>query len=316
MQGEASGLRHVAERLGPSLFRRRLQRQADITAGLVHQGEGPLAVERIIPVDAIIAAILRASGFSRRGKRNCRAVRVVEREQPLVRLPAAFDGFRLLQLTDLHLDLLPGLADVVADLAERTPHDLAVITGDFADHPARYFRNSLGDLRRIADRLSPGALAVLGNHDLIEIVPHLEESGLRVLLNENTAITRGGAQLWFAGIDDPYFYRTHDIAAASRGIPADACSILLSHGPRTFDEARRHGYGFMLGGHTHAGQMCLPGGFALIRNGHCPAPMFHGAWEYRGLLGYTSPGTGACGVAARFNCPPEITVHTLRAARD
>lgn len=316
MQGEASGLRHLAERLGPSLFRRRLQRQADISAGLVHQGEGPLVVERVVPVDAIITAILRASGLSRRGERNCRAIRVVERDQPLARLPAAFDGFRLLQLTDLHLDLLPGLADVVTSLVERTPHDFAVITGDFADHPAKYFQNSLDDLRRIANSLSPGALAILGNHDPIEIVPHLEESGLRVLLNENTAITRGDAQLWFAGIDDPYFYRTHDVGAATRGIPTDACSILLSHGPRTFDEARRHGYDFMLGGHTHAGQMCLPGRLALIRNGHCPASMIHGAWEYRGLRGYTSPGTGACGVAARFNCPPEITVHTLRRAHE
>lgn len=311
----ASDFRSIAARLGPSLLRKRLHRQADLAAQLVHQGEGALAVERIVPVDKILAGLLRATGLYERGIRNCRAVRVVEREQPLANLPAAFDGFRLLQLTDLHLDLLPGLADVIVDLVAHTPHDLAVITGDFADHPAGYFHDCLGDIRRIARSLGPGALVVLGNHDIIEIVPHLENAGLRVLLNENTHLEKGGSQLWFAGIDDPHFYATHDIDAAARGIPAGACSIILSHSPQTFDEAQRHGFGLMLSGHTHAGQICLPGGFPLIRNGRCPARMIRGAWEHHGLKGYTSNGTGACGVPARFNCPPEITVHVLRRAQ-
>jgi predicted MPP superfamily phosphohydrolase len=243
---------------------------------------------------------------------NCRAVRVVTRAQQLANLPAEFDGFRLLHLSDLHLDLVPGFADVVVDLIRRTPHDFAVITGDFADHPAGYFHSCLGDIRRIVAELARGALAVLGNHDIIEIVPHLEAAGLHVLLNENTALDRHGARLWFAGIDDPHFYATHDLEAARRGIPDGSCAILLSHSPQTYDEAKRKAFSFMLSGHTHGGQICLPGGFPLIRNGHCPSRMISGAWEHEGLCGYTSQGTGACGVAARFNCPPEITVHVLK----
>ena len=308
----APDFRSLAARLGPQLLRRRLHRQADIVAGLTHQGEGALAIERIVPLDRIITGILHITGFHARGVNNCRAVRVVTREQRLPNLPVEFDGFRLLHLSDLHLDLVPGFTDVVVDLIRRTPHDFAVITGDFADHPAGYFHNCLGDIRRIVAELEPGALAVLGNHDIIEIVPHLEAAGLRVLLNENSALERHGARLWFAGIDDPHFYTTHDLEAAHRGIPPGACAILLSHSPQTYDDAQQHAFSFMLSGHTHGGQICLPGGFPLIRNGRCPSRMISGAWKHEGLRGYTSRGTGACGVAARFNCPAEMTVHVLR----
>ncbi|MEI7864463.1 MAG: metallophosphoesterase [Chthoniobacterales bacterium] len=311
-QASRPDFRSLAVRLGPQLLRRRLHRQADIAARLTHQGEGALAIERIVPVDRILTGILRATGCYARGVNNCRAVRVVTREQQLANLPAEFDGFRLLHLSDLHLDLIPGFAAIVAGLVRRTPHDFAVITGDFADHPAGYFHKCLDDIRRIVAELMPGSLAVLGNHDVIEIVPPLEAAGLRVLLNENTALERHGAKLWFAGIDDPHFYATHDLEAARRGIPPGACAILLSHSPQTYEEAKRKAFSFMLSGHTHGGQICLPGGFPLIRNGHCPSRMVSGAWEHEDLRGYTSRGTGACGVAARFNCPPEITMHVLK----
>ena len=245
--------RPLAARLGPSLLRQRLQRQSNLRARLVHQGEGPLVVERVVPVDRMIDTLFRFTGLAARGRANCLDIRTVVREQPLANLPAAFDGFRLLHLSDLHLDCVEGFTDRLLDLIAGTPHDLAVITGDFADHPAGYFHDCLADIRRIAAALGPGTLAILGNHDIIEIVPHLEEAGLRVLLNENINIERRGEKLWFAGIDDPHFYRTHNLEAARRGIPVGACSILLSHSPETFDDARHYGFNFMLSGHTHGG---------------------------------------------------------------
>lgn len=306
--------RSGAARLGPALLGQRLHRQAKLRAGLIHQGEGPLALERVIPVDHLITRLLRLTGCAARGRANCLRIETVTRDQPLANLPPAFDGFRLLHLSDLHLDCVEGFTDRLVGLVAQTPHDLALITGDFADHPAGYFHHCLGDIRRITGALGPGALAVLGNHDIIEIVPHLEEAGLRVLLNENTPVERHGEKLWFAGIDDPHFYRTHDLEAARRGIPQGACSILLSHSPETFADAQHYGFNFMLAGHTHGGQICLPGGIALVRNGRCPPAQFVGAWSHHGLHGYTTPGTGSCGVAARFNCPPEITVHVLRSS--
>ena len=309
---ESPDFRSLGARLGPSLLRQRLRRQANLRARLVHQGEGPLVIERVMPVDRMIENLLRVTGLAARGQANCLDIRTIVREQPLAYLPASFDGFRLLHISDLHLDCVEGLTDRLIDLIARTPHDLAVITGDFADHPAGYFHDCLPDIARVAGALGPGALAILGNHDIIEITPHLEAAGLRVLLNENTATTRGSDKLWFAGIDDPHFYRTHDLEAARRGIPQGACSILLSHSPETFEDARHCGFNFMLSGHTHGGQICLPGGIAIVRNGRCPPAQFVGAWSHHGLHGYTSAGTGSCGVAARFNCPPEITVHVLR----
>ena len=312
MTDESPDFRSVATRLGPDLLRRRLHAQANLRARLVHQGEGPLAVERVIPVDRIITRIIEISGLAARGRANCLDIRTITRDQPLANLPPAFDGFRLLQISDLHLDCVEGFTDRLIDLLDRTPHDLAVITGDFADHAAGYFHDCLDDIRRLGAALGPGALTILGNHDIIEIVPHLEAAGMRVLLNENTAVERDGQQLWFAGIDDPHFYRTHDFEAARRGIPQGACAILLSHSPTTYDEARHYGFNFMLSGHTHGGQICLPGGIALVRNGRCPPAQFLGPWTHHGLHGYTARGTGSCGVPARFNCPPEITVHVLR----
>ena len=312
MSDDTTDLRRLAARLGPSLLRQRLQRQADLRARLVHQGEGPLVVERVVPVDRMINALLRLTRLAERGRANCLDIRTATREQPLANLPPGFDGFRLLHLSDLHLDCVAGFADRLVEVIARTPHDLAVITGDFADHPAGHFRACLPDIRRIGAALGSGTLAVLGNHDIIEIVPHLEAAGVRVLLNENTSVMRGADKLWFAGLDDPHFYRTHDFEAARCGIPQGACSILLAHSPEVYDEARHYGFSFMLSGHTHGGQICLPGGIALVRNGRCPHAQFTGPWTHHGLHGYTSRGTGSCGVPARFNCPPEMTVHVLR----
>jgi len=312
MTDDTTDFRRLAARLGPSLLRQRLQRQADLRARLIHQGEGPLVVERVVPVDRVINALLRLTRLAERGRANCLDIRTVTREQPLANLPPGFDGFRLLHLSDLHLDCVAGFADRLVEIIARTPHDLAVITGDFADHPAGHFHDCLGDIRRIADTLGPGALAVLGNHDIIEIVPHLEAAGLRVLLNENTAVERDGQRLYFSGIDDPHFYRTHDFEPARRGIPPGACGILLAHSPEVYDEARHYGFNFMLSGHTHGGQICMPGGVAMVRNGRCPHAQFTGPWTCQGLHGYTSRGTGSCGVPARFNCPPEMTIHVLR----
>ena len=161
--------------------------------------------------------------------------------------------------------------------------------------------------------LSPARFAILGNHDFLEMVPGLEEIGLVVLLNESTWIERGGQRLWIAGIDDPHFYKTHDIERAGSEIPSGACAVLLSHSPETHAQAAEAGFQLQLSGHTHGGQICLPGGRALVVPCNVPKKFHAGRWTHGRLQGYTSRGTGACGVAARWNCPPEITLHTLRA---
>ena len=241
-------------------------------------------------------------------------VQVVRQEWRLRSLPAAFDGFRLLQLSDLHCDLDVELTPAVENLVQSTPHDAAVLTGDFRNGMDGDHGPCLRELARICAALAPVRFGILGNHDFLEMVPELEKIGLPVLLNESAALERDGARLWISGIDDPHFYKTHDIAKARAGIPSNECAILLSHSPETFAEAADAGFQLMLSGHTHGGQICLPGGHPIVVPCRVPRKFISGRWEHFGLQGYTSRGTGGCGIAARWNCPPEITLHIFRAA--
>ena len=170
----------------------------------------------------------------------------------------------------------------------------------------------LHEMARITAVLSPLRWGILGNHDFVEMVPSLAADGLPILLNEAACIRRGGEQLWIGGIDDPHFYKTHDLSAVRGRIPPGGFGILLSHSPETFGESSRLGFDFQLSGHTHGGQLCLPGGRPIIVPCRVEKKFILGRWRQGSLQGYTSPGTGSCGVAARLNCPPEVTLHILR----
>lgn len=303
-------------RLGKSLLQRRLFRQASKVAGLTHQGEGIFKLERILPFDQLVETVLQWTGLRQRAFREYLDVRVVTQTWSLPNLPAAFDGFRLLQLTDLHLDLAPDLSLVLQALLPTVPHDAAVITGDFRNLTQEDYAPCLDATTPLLPLLSPHRWGILGNHDFIEMALPLERAGLPILLNEVAQIEREGQQLWLAGTDDPHFYRTHDLQKLRRLIPQNACSILLTHSPELYQEADALGFHLLLCGHTHGGQLCLPGGHHLVAPCQVPRRFIRGRWRQGHLQGYTSPGTGCCGVAARLFCPPEITVHILHPAAD
>ena len=153
---------------------------------------------------------------------------------------------------------------------------------------------------------------VLGNHDTILMVPEFEDAGVKMLINEFEPIERQGECIYLAGIDDAHFYRMDNIAKASAGIPADAFSLLISHTPEIYREATRAGFDLLLSGHTHGGQICLPGGLPITLSSVLPRSMGSGVWKYQEMIGYTSVGVGSSVVPVRFNCPPEITLHRLR----
>lgn len=100
---------------------------------------------------------------------------------------------------------------------------------------------------------------MLGNHDTIRMVPGLEEMGIRMLLNECEMIARGNQRIHLAGIDDAHFYRVDNIEKAASTIPDDEFSILLSHTPEIYRQAAHADFSLLLCGHTHGGQICLPG---------------------------------------------------------
>jgi uncharacterized protein len=138
--------------------------------------------------------------------------------------------------------------------------------------------------------------------------------GIRMLLNECDTIVRDDQRIYLAGIDDAHYYRVDNIEKAASTIPHDDFSILLSHTPEIYRQAAHAGFSLLLGGHTHGGQICLPGSIPLTLDSTLPRYLGSGPWKYHDMSGYTSVGAGSCVVAVRLNCPPEITLHHLQSA--
>jgi predicted MPP superfamily phosphohydrolase len=135
-----------------------------------------------------------------------------------------------------------------------------------------------------------------------------------MLLNESEPMVRESEHIHIAGIDDAHYYRVDNIEKAASEISDGAFSILLSHTPEIYRQAAHAGFDLLLSGHTHGGQICMPGSIPITLDSVLPRHMGSGAWEYQNMAGYTSVGVGSCIVAVRLNCPPEITLHRLRRA--
>jgi predicted MPP superfamily phosphohydrolase len=202
------------------------------------------------------------------------------------------------------------LAQCVAGLE----YDLAVLTGDYRYRTFGPHDATLAGMRVLREALRSPVCAVLGNHDTIRMVPAMEAMGMRVLLNESMTVRREDEAIHVVGIDDAHYYRIHSMHRATHEVPHDAFSILLSHTPETYREASHAGFALMLSGHTHGGQICLPGGIPLMTDADCPRRYARGAWRHNGMAGYTSVGAGSSIVDVRLNCRPEVTLHHLRCA--
>jgi len=136
--------------------------------------------------------------------------------------------------------------------------------------------------------------------------------GIRTLLNEAEALVRGDQRIHLAGIDDAHYYRVDNIEKAVSQLPGDGFSILLSHTPEIYRQAAHADFDLLLSGHTHGGQICLPGAIPITLDAKLPRRMGSGLWKYHDMIGYTSVGVGSCIVPVRINCPPEIALHHLR----
>jgi uncharacterized protein len=303
--------RQLADRLGFSLLQRRITKQAGLWAKEVHQGKGIFTVERVVPLDQMIKLFLRITGLTDRGLRNFLDIQIITNVVRIEGLPSSFRGYRLLQLADLHLDLYPPLLDVILEKLAGVECDVVVLTGDYHNKIAENAETSLTLMGKLLQALKAPAYGILGNHDFIEKAAYLEAMGLHLLLNESVPLSRGAERIWLCGVDDPHYFKTEDLEKARAEVPKEETAILLSHSPETYALAEELSYALLLAGHTHGGQFCLPGGIPIVRNADVPSALIAGPWKWGRLRGYTSRGTGGCGVAARFNCPPEITLHIL-----
>ncbi len=293
----------------------------DLRLGIEHdretrvfgQGRSFFHIENWYSIHGLIRYALRLCLLHGRGQSNARRIRVRHNEFVFERLPEAFDGFKLLHISDLHLDIAEGMAEAHIDAVQRAgAYDVCVMTGDYRNKTFGPYRRALEAMGRVCEQIPVPVYAVLGNHDTIRMASGLEDLGVRMLLNEAVPITKGTAVIWLAGIDDPHYYRADNLEKATDPIPADAVSILLSHSPEVYRQATYARFDAMLCGHTHGGQICLPGGIPVMLNANAPRALCNGPWAYHGLQGYTSVGSGSCIVDVRLNCLPEITVHTLR----
>jgi uncharacterized protein len=261
---------------------------------------------------ALIRGCLRLVGMLRRARRNALDIQVVENELPVAGLDPAFEGFTLLHLSDLHVDInetfVPALIERLADIE----YDVCVMTGDYRSKIYGPIDATLDGMRRIRTVLHEPIYGVLGNHDSLALVTGLESLGMRMLMNEAVMLQRGGARIALVGIDDSHFYGLGSIAKAIIGVATELPSILLSHAPEVYRQAAQAGFDVMLCGHTHGGQICLPGGYPMTVDADVPRRMGRGAWRRRSMVGYTSPGAGTSIVDVRINCLPEITLHRLR----
>lgn len=300
-------------RFGPDYVRRRLAREAAHEERM--EGAERAGAVRRFSRRRLIGAALRLSGLYRRGLANAARVALRHNAVSLAALPSRFDGFTILHLSDLHIDMNgPALERAIALIAG-LDCDLCVLTGDYRGRTWGPWAATMAGVARLRRHLRDPVYAVLGNHDTLRMVPAFEALGIRVLVNEAAVLVRGEERLYLAGIDDAHKYRLDDIAKAAAAIPPGMCSILLSHTPAVRERAAATGFDLMLCGHTHGGQICLPGSVPLTLGGRLPRQVGAGPWRHRGMAGYTSTGLGSSIVPVRFNCRPEITLHHLRRAR-
>ena len=298
-------------RLGPELTRKRLEIEQDHEAQVFGQGINFFHFENLALTSVLIRAALKATGLYRRGIRNAAEVQLRHNTILSPNLPKAFDGFTLLQLSDLHVEMSAAAMDRVVRLLGESHYDVCVLTGDYRAATCGPYDTTLAGMAHLRAGIKDPIYGVLGNHDTICILPGLEAMGIRMLLNESVVLERDDQRLHVAGIDDAHFYGMGDIKKAAASIPRDEFSILISHTPEIYREAALAGFNVVLSGHTHGGQICLPGQIPITLDSILPRAMGSGAWEYDGMLGYTSVGAGSSVVPVRFNCPPEITLHHL-----
>lgn len=254
---------------------------------------------------------------------------VVRKEIVIGGLPASFDGVRLAQLSDIHLDEFtePFLVREAIDQINRARPDYVLLTGDYVSAevlPRHLTVEAARQCGNLLDRMEcRQRYAIFGNHDVWageeEVGEALRTNQIQVLSNACLPLERHGSRIWLSGLDDPVCGRPDPdraIPPAVRNIPNEPV-ILMCHAPDYVDELLLDPAGravsLVLSGHTHGGQIRLPflGALRLPPGGQ---KYVEGLFHLGTTQLYVNRGIGSVGVPFRFDCRPEITLFTLRAA--
>ena len=263
------------------------------------------------------AVLLSAGAGSLWGIRQARrSPDIKEVDVPIEGLPIDLDGYRIAQISDLHVGPTIGaeFAQTVVDSVNDLGPDMIALTGDFVDGSVEHLSEGIAPLSQL--RATDGTFFVTGNHEYYSGVRSwcrkMTELGARVLLNQHHRIVRGGSSILLVGVTDYSAARmlpshASDVDAALEGAPQSDIKVFLAHQPKSHEAAKKHNFDLQLSGHTHGGQF-FP--WTLV------VPWVHrfsrGLYSVGKGWVYVNPGTGYWGPPMRVGVPSEITLLTLR----
>lgn len=275
---------------------------------------GRFHFENMPRLQRTLTFLLRATFTKWIGRANALKVKLEQFDLACPSLPAAFDGLRILLMTDLHIDANDALVEKIVNALDSAAYDICILGGDYTFSYASKNAIDHSNLETIAKYLASRSpvFGVLGNHDTYDVGELLEKIGVKMLVNDSTSIDRDGEKIYISGLDDCHYFGADDIKLADESIEQGAFKIMVSHSPETYKQAADAGFALYLAGHTHAGQVCLPGQKVIVRGASVPTRILNGLWHHGKMTGYTSRGVGTSGIPVRFFCPPQIPLITLR----
>jgi predicted MPP superfamily phosphohydrolase len=297
-----------------------LRRAARTTRALASPGRRQF-LER--SATAIVAAPFVAGAYGLfYGRLN---LQITQQRTPLARLPKAFSGFRIAQLSDIHIGPFMTEDEIrkYVRITNNLKPDLIALTGDFVTWDPSTQHAVVNALAGLAAPF--GIFGCLGNHEAWSrtedsITRMFQQVGIRILRYERAAISTGGASFQLMGVDyesqgrmgprNARFVRRYLEGVANLMAP-DTANILMSHNPDTFDRAAELGIDLSLAGHTHGGQVALEFISPEIAPSRLVTPYVQGWFRKPGAQLYVNRGIGTIGVPMRVGAPPEITVYEL-----
>lgn len=294
-------------------------------------------LQRLFKQRSLILAFLYTTLTRWWGQNNALDLGVTYNTLEIQNVPPELQGYRILHLSDLHIDAHPEFGNIMAKTINNLEVDLTLITGDFRSRTFGSCEKTIEMMQLLAPQI-PGigksCFGILGNHDSVTLVPQLERMGIHILMNESVRLPAGSHHILLSGVDDPFLYQTDDLDACLNSChtigeqtsPSQLLSqshkrrkpdlqsdlaFALVHTPQLANEASASGYALYLTGHTHGGQVCWPWGKPVDPDMGINKAHLSGNWKVGEMPGYTSRGSGTSIVDVRFFCPPEVTVHTL-----
>jgi len=294
--------------------RRRLVEEEGHRHAVKRGHTGILHFENLPFLRYILNLLLNITHTRSLGIKNALVVKPEEVKLMFTDLPAAFDNTRILFMPDLHIDALDGLTENIIRIIEQSEFDLSILGGDFTFGSGADRSLACSRMKDIVAALRSRSriFGILGNHDKYAMAEALAGLGVEMLINENVCLEKNSEKVYLAGMDDCHYYGADDLELADAGITDSAFKIMICHSPEQYPKVENAGFDLYLAGHTHGGQVCLPGGHILVKGASVPRKILKGKWRYRSMTGYTSRGVGATCLPVRFFCPPEMTFITLK----